>query len=870
MRFVDLLFGFRGRVNRGDYWYAVLLVLSVFVVLSAGLSAVSGGAIAWLLYLPLYWSLIALSVKRYHDLGRSGWWLLLLLIPLVGPAWVAWTLGFRKGQPCENRFGAQPDREQLDYLTVAAPPSRNGDKPVVNDVTGLNPVSVRKVVRPSTVEELARAIGETTGPISIGGGHFSMGGQTASPDSLHVDMRGLNRVLAFSPHERWIRVQAGIRWCDVQRFLDPHDLSVKIMQTYANFTVGGSLSVNAHGRYVGMGPLILSVRSIALVLADGSRVTASPDANSELFYGAIGGYGGLGVIVEAELDVVENRRVKCVTKKVAAADYLRHFRDSVRSDRGAVFHNADLYPPHYCKALSQTWVETNKPVTQTNRLMALRSSFPLEQYAFWAITESPLGKWRREHIFDPLLFFRPKVHWRNYEASYDVAELEPASRARKTYVLQEYFVPIDRFDEFVARMAEILNRHGANVVNISIRHAVADPGSYLAWAREEVFAFVLYYKQGVDPAERRSVGIWTRELVDAVLAVDGTYYLPYQVHPTSEQFHRAYPRARELFALKKKLDPAFRLRNKLWNTYYAPTLEEETMSASDCNGSEFRAVFADVKQSDDFYRFLQNIFHLYPEDRFHGLIQDACQRFTTDEEIYNEVQQGLPGIKPRLSALTHALPALAKQKREMARQTLELMADRPRVDGYVEIGSTGRYISELRKHLRFTGPVYVANDVAPGNGLADIMERGQLGKLGTFLQLDYRPLDVHGVAPASVDLVTSYIGLHHSPPELLDEFVRSIHRVLRPGGLFIVRDHDAGKPEMQTFVSLVHTVFNAGLDVPWETNAREVKHFRSADEWSEYIVARGFRDSGARLLQQNDPSDNTLMAFVKPAGGDAP
>ena len=63
---------------------------------------------------------------------------------------------------------------------------------------------------------------------------------------------------------RTIRVQAGIRWCDIQRFIDPHDLAIRIMQTYANFTVGGSLSVNSHGRYMGQGPLILSVRAISL------------------------------------------------------------------------------------------------------------------------------------------------------------------------------------------------------------------------------------------------------------------------------------------------------------------------------------------------------------------------------------------------------------------------------------------------------------------------------------------------------------------------------------------------------------------------------------------------------------------------------
>jgi SAM-dependent methyltransferase len=279
--------------------------------------------------------------------------------------------------------------------------------------------------------------------------------------------------------------------------------------------------------------------------------------------------------------------------------------------------------------------------------------------------------------------------------------------------------------------------------------------------------------------------------------------------------------------------------------------------------SEFHAVYNDVTASDNFYRFLQNIFHLYPEEQFHALIKSACARRSSDQEIYNEVQTGLTKIKPFLGALTHALPALKKQKREMARQTLELLGNRRTIDGYIEIGSTGRYVSELRKHIRFTGPIYITNDIAPTNGLGDIMERGQFAKLGTFLHLDYAPLDEKGIALATIDVVTSFIGLHHSPLDRLDGFVRSIHRVLRPGGLFIVRDHDAKTPQMETFVSLVHTVFNAGLDVPWQTNAQEVKHFRSADEWSRYVVDRGFEEKGMRLLQANDPTDNTLMCFVK-------
>ena len=178
----------------------------------------------------------------------------------------------------------------------------------------------------------------------------------------------MNQVIAFFPHDKVIRVQAGIRWCDIQRFIDPHDLSVKIMQTYANFTVGGSLSVNVHGRYMGLGPVVLSVRTIKLVMPDGSVQNASPSLNPELFYAVIGGYGGLAVIVEAELELADNVKVKRLARKMSAGEYTEHFKSKVRHFQGAVFHNADLYPPHYRKVRSVTWARTDEAATEPRRL----------------------------------------------------------------------------------------------------------------------------------------------------------------------------------------------------------------------------------------------------------------------------------------------------------------------------------------------------------------------------------------------------------------------------------------------------------------------------------------------------------------------
>jgi FAD/FMN-containing dehydrogenase len=442
---------------------------------------------------------------------------------------------------------------------------------VVNDVTQQNPKTVARVVEPKSVDEVRRLVGEQKGPISVGGGRYSMGGQIATDGVLFLDMRSMDRVLALDVEKRTVTVEAGITWRKLQEAIDPKGLSVAIMQSYSNFTVGGSLSVNVHGRYVNQGPLVHAVRSISVVLADGRLVEASREQNAEVFFGAIGGYGGLGVIVQATLTLAPNEALERHVEPMAIADYPAYFAREVRGSKTAVLHNADIYPPKYERVETITYSRTDRTPTMPDRLQAsgpgpLASRLVVD----WA-TDFAVGKWLREHVFDPWRFREPAVVWRNYEASYDVAGLGPFAGPDFTYELQEYFVPVARFAEFVPRMASVLRRHEVNVVNVSIRHAVADPGTFLAWAPEDVFAFVLFYRQGVHDAQQDEVGRWTRELVDAVLAVGGRYYLPYQIYPTAAQFHAAYPRANDLFALKQRVDPTYKFRNALWDRYFPPT-----------------------------------------------------------------------------------------------------------------------------------------------------------------------------------------------------------------------------------------------------------------------------------------------------------
>jgi FAD/FMN-containing dehydrogenase len=441
-------------------------------------------------------------------------------------------------------------------------------KNVVKDVTQLNPIKVAKIITPQTSADIIKAVKIHNGPISIGGGRFSQGGQTATENALQIDMRKFNRILSFSKERKEVTVQAGIRWRELIQFIDRYDLSVKIMQTYANFTVGGSLSVNVHGRYVGQGPIILSVKSFKIVLADGSFIAASPTVNNEVFYAAIGGYGGIGVITEVTLSLTDNYKIEKKDTLMDIAAYKQFFFSNIRNKPQFVFHNADIYPNSYTKIRAVTYAITENKLTVTERLKPNDKNYGLEKFAMKVVSGSDFGKWLRQHLVDPIHYTGKVVEWRNYEATYDVKELEPNSRKKATYVLQEYFIPVDHFDSFYPKMIKVLKSNDVNVINISIRHANKDVGSHLAWARQEVFAFVIYYKQEISDSEKTKVTQWTRALIDASLSEKGSYYLPYQLQATQAQFSKAYPNAVAFFKLKKKYDPNYKFRNKLFDTYY--------------------------------------------------------------------------------------------------------------------------------------------------------------------------------------------------------------------------------------------------------------------------------------------------------------
>jgi len=143
-------------------------------------------------------------------------------------------------------------------------------------------------------------------------------------------------------------------------------------------------------------------------------------------------------------------------------------------------------------------------------------------------------------------------------------------------------------------------------------------------------------------------------------------------------------------------------------------------------GSNFKYIYSNNYLKSQFYKFLENVFHLYPEKEFHSLIDDVTASLPNDEEIYQGGQAKIGDISSFTNVFKYQLPALLKQKNEMARQTVELLGKDTKYNGYLEIGSSGRYLDYLEEKVSIEGKRYYADGKEPGYAITEMIDRGQI------------------------------------------------------------------------------------------------------------------------------------------------
>jgi uncharacterized membrane protein YhaH (DUF805 family) len=119
-----------GRIGRQSWWlglialmvveWIIIFVLSMLFgqsvtqeVTDGGFSYSSnltpvGSIIALIVMIPFIWAGLCVSAKRWHDRGKSAWWILIGLVPIIGGIWTLVECGFLRGTDGPNQYGPDP------------------------------------------------------------------------------------------------------------------------------------------------------------------------------------------------------------------------------------------------------------------------------------------------------------------------------------------------------------------------------------------------------------------------------------------------------------------------------------------------------------------------------------------------------------------------------------------------------------------------------------------------------------------------------------------------------------------------------------------------------------------------------------------
>jgi hypothetical protein len=439
-----------------------------------------------------------------------------------------------------------------------------------DDVTGLNLDYVAGIFYPDNIEQIkalvkqAKREGKT---ITARGQQHTMGGHCIGHAGYILDMKHMNRIIHISDT---VLVETGASWTDLIRALNVHGLSVETMQSYSSFSIGGSISVNAHG-ITNDKALIASVLDLIYVDAQGEVRACSREQNREIFQAMIGGYGLLGIIVQVRLQVAQNTQLNSRVEKLHYSQfqvrYQRndHNSNDIRLARFNLLNPAQLTLYSFSpigERVSSTLPAQARELSKLSRLL-YKWVFPTKS------GQKLQGKFSSSDV--------PRNVSRNellYESAITVSQLyNPLIDRQQTHILQEFFIPVTNFEAwmkflitFIPTVAPGAWSKLLTLLNITLRFVQADRESLLSYAKEDVYAFVFYYrvaKLGGDAA----LQIINQTLLEKTIELGGSFYLPYRQHYSRKEIEHCYPNFKKFIQLKKRVDPEGLFTNNWWRRY---------------------------------------------------------------------------------------------------------------------------------------------------------------------------------------------------------------------------------------------------------------------------------------------------------------
>jgi FAD/FMN-containing dehydrogenase len=455
----------------------------------------------------------------------------------------------------------------------------------VNDVhSRQNATRVADVIVPRSVADIQAAIaaGAARGlPIAICGGRHAMGGQQFGEGALLLDMRGMDRILAFDDINGLVEVEAGIQWPALIDYLEavPQRAprwSIRQKQTGADtLSLGGCLSSNIHGRGLRMQPFIADVEAFTLIDADGAIRLCSRAHNSDLFSLAIGGYGLFGVIASVTLRLAPRRKMRrdvtllglddllpAFEQRIAAGYVYGDFQFAIDPDSADFLQRGvfSCYLP-VDEAAPMGGNDTHLSESDWRRLHCLAHTHKTAAFECYA-----------DHYLatDGQLYWSDRLQQSTYLDGYH-HEIDGALGHCGAEMIGEIYVPRACLAAFMREAAADFRKHAVDLIYGTIRLIERDRESFLPWAKEDYACIIFNLHTALSPDGIEATARAFRRLIDMAIARNGSYYLTYSKAADARQLRACHPNFERFLECKRRHDPQQRFQST-WYRHYRDLL----------------------------------------------------------------------------------------------------------------------------------------------------------------------------------------------------------------------------------------------------------------------------------------------------------
>lgn len=685
--------------------------------------------------------------------------------------------------------------------------------------------------------------------------------------TIVIDLCKMNTI-QINADNKTATIDAGVRWHEVQTQADKHGLALKVMQASNVFSAGGSVGTNIHGWDHRTGMLSNTILSMNIINAQGERQTLTP--KDELFHYITGGLGLFGIVTSLTIQLTENELLKEVGTAVQLSDYVDHFKNNVATNHNIRMHlfRLSLEPQDLLgSGVAVDYVRVGHVAKKTCTAHLTQES------TYGTRTDQVLVNvvrridWTRGQYWR---MERDRLLANNSPAQTTNVIMQPVINAlfhdgiSEAEWLQEYFLPGESLTEFLHALGRILMENNVPLLNASVRFVKKNDKAPMSYAHNgDRFAVVLCFTQSLQASQLVKASKWLRQAQKLAIEHGGTYYLPYQHVSNPEDFKAAYPLAEQAMRKKLEVDPQEIFASGLYQKYLADLPKAVTPKPS-----YFHHLVKNEKMKQRFAGFLKVVLMRVESDQLFALLEDILTYKDSHAEIYAELCARLPEIAPNaLNDFRLILNSLSSIKHDLGEQACNLLEGVTTINGLVEIGYPGRFVRGFTDNFEVRGNI-VAVYEAPS--VADYIQTGCPRPYNQFAKLEYSEPNLRTLKSNSADVMTCYVGLHHFPVDKLNVFLKEIARVLRPGGHFLLVDHDVRNEDEIAMAHGAHMIFNAVTGESLQNELSELRLFKPMTEWQKLLKAVGLEmDSSGpniEMIREGDPSRNRMVSFNKMPG----